>query len=110
VIVDDDNREVASNTNQDDTLSRGDASGVVTTDNQNMSQDVSDETSLHIPDDCIVENIPPQNWKLKRRIVLGVWRDVKLMKGLEAHRPDLADFTHVCRSGPSEWGAMQRAP
>jgi hypothetical protein len=97
VIVADDNGEVASNTNQDDTLSRGDASVVVTADNQNVSQGVSDETSLHIPDNCIVENTPPQNRKLKRPVVLGVWRDVKRLKGLEAHRPDLADFTHVCR-------------
>jgi hypothetical protein len=93
----DDNWEMASNTNQDDTLSIGDASVVVTADNRNASQDVSDETSLHIIDNCIVENTPPQNRKLKRHVVLGVWRDVKRLKGLGAHHPDLVDFTHVCR-------------
>jgi len=82
VIVADDNGEVASNTNQDDNLSRGDASVVVTADNQNVSQGVSDETSLHIPDNCIVENTPPQNRKLKKHVVLGVWRDVKRLKGV----------------------------
>jgi len=65
VIEVDDNGEVAINTNQDYTLYRGDASVVVTADNQNVSQDVRDETSLHIPDDCIVENTPPQNLKTK---------------------------------------------
>ena len=76
VIAVEDNGEVASNTNQDDTLSRGDASIVITADNKIVSQDVSDDTSLHIQDDCIIENIPPQNRQLKIHVVLGFWRDV----------------------------------
>jgi hypothetical protein len=105
VIVVGDNGEVASNINQDDTLSRGDASVVVTADIQNVSQDISDETSLAYSRQLhIVENTPPQSRKFKRHVVLGVWRDVKRLKGLGAHRPDLSCRFHLCLpSGPTEY-------
>ena len=82
-----------------ESLIEQDASNNITSDSKSLSEPSCDETALDIPDHCIVDNTPPQNRK-KLKIgggPIGVWRDVKRLKGLGAERADLAQYTHVCR-------------
>jgi hypothetical protein len=68
---------------------------------QSPSNNVNEDTPLEISEHFIVDNTPPQNrkkTKLDHADSLGIWKDIKRLKGFDAaRRPYLVKCTHVCR-------------